>query len=456
MIAGSGHPRRPGVDTNRPPGLVIAAPASGSGKTTLTLALLAALRRRGRVVQPYKCGPDYIDPAFHAAAAGRASFNLDSWAQGRDRIDALLDAGNDADLCLAEGVMGLFDGVATAGAWGNGSTADIAVATGWPVVLVLDVSGQAQSAAAVALGFSRYRDDVTIAGVILNKVASERHAALVRDGLARIRMTVFGAIGRDKTLTMPERHLGLVQAQEDSALAARLTALADLVERDVDLAALQAAARTTRRQPRTVAPRLVPPGQRIALARDVAFSFVYPHLVAGWRAAGAEIVAFSPLADEPPDPSCDVAWLPGGYPELHAGKLSAASRFAEGIRVFAQTRPVHGECGGYMTLGAGLIDAAGTRHAMLGLLGLETDFAQRRLHLGYRTATLLAPIPGHAAGCVLRGHEFHYARVVAQPDQPLADIRDATGMPTAETGGRRGRVSGSFFHMVDVAEESRP
>src|SRR3984893_13780307 len=293
MIAGSGHPRRPGVDTNRPPGLVIAAPASGSGKTTLTLALLAALRRRGRVVQPYKCGPDYIDPAFHAVAAGRASFNLDSWAQGRDRIDALLDAGNDADLCLAEGVMGLFDGVATAGAWGNGSTADIAAATGWPVVLVLDVAGQAQSAAAVALGFARYRDDVTIAGVIL-KVASERHAALVHDGFATNGITVFGAIGRDSTLTMPERHLGLVQAQEDSALAARLAALADLVERDIDLAALQAAACPTRRRPHTDAPRLVPPGQRIALARDVAFSFIYPHLLAGWRAAGAEIIPFSP------------------------------------------------------------------------------------------------------------------------------------------------------------------
>jgi cobyrinic acid a,c-diamide synthase len=456
MTAGSDHPRRPGVGANSTPGLVIAAPASGSGKTTLTLALLAALRRRGRVVQPYKCGPDYIDPAFHAVAAGRASFNLDSWAQGRDRFDALLDAAADADLCLAEGVMGLFDGVATSGAWGNGSTADIAAATGWPVVLVLDVSGQAQSAAAVALGFARYRDDVAIAGVILNKVASERHAALIRDGFACSGITVFGAIGRDNRLTMPERHLGLVQAREDSGLAARLAALADLVERDIDLAALQAAACPTRRQPRTVVPRLIPPGQRIALARDVAFSFVYPHLVADWRAAGAEIVAFSPLADEPPDPSCDVAWLPGGYPELHAGKLAAASRFAHGIRAFAQTRPVHGECGGYMTLGAGLIDAAGTRHAMLGLLGLETDFAQRRLHLGYRTATLLAPIPGHAAGRVLRGHEFHYARVVAQPDLPLADICDAAGVSTAETGGRRGRVTGSFFHMVDVAEETRP
>jgi cobyrinic acid a,c-diamide synthase len=439
-----------------PSGLIIAAPASGSGKTTLTLALLAALRRRGRIVQPYKCGPDYIDPAFHAIAAGRSSFNLDSWAQGRERFDALLEASTDADISLAEGVMGLFDGVASRGAWGNGSTVDIATATGWPVVLVLDVAGQAQSAAAVALGFARYRDDVTIAGVILNKVASDRHAALVRDGFARSGIKVFGTIRRDTTLTMPERHLGLVQAQEDPALFARLAALADVVERDIDLAALEAAARPTRRQPHTTAPRIVPPGQRIALARDVAFSFVYPHLLQGWRAAGAEIIAFSPLSDEPPDPSCDVAWLPGGYPELHAGKLAAASRFADGIRAFAQTRSVHGECGGYMTLGAGLIDAAGNRHAMLGLLGLETDFARRRLHLGYRTATLLAPIPGHAAGISLRGHEFHYASVVAQPDPPLADIRDASDVATPETGSRRGRVTGSFFHMVDAAEDVRP
>src|SRR6201996_8675607 len=456
MTAGSAPPPRPAVAATSTPGLIIAAPASGSGKTTLTLALLAALRRRGRIVQPYKCGPDYIDPAFHTVAAGRASFNLDSWTQSRDRINALLEIGDDADIVLAEGVMGLFDGVATPGAWGNGSTADIAAATGWPVVLVLDVGGQAQSAAAVALGFARYREDVTIAGVILNKVASARHAMLVRDGFERIGIKVFGAIKRDATLTMPERHLGLVQAQEDPALTARLAALAELVERDVDLAAIETAARPTRPQPTAAASRIVPPGQRIALARDVAFSFVYPHLLAGWRAAGAQIIPFSPLADEPPDPSCDVAWLPGGYPELHAGKLAAASRFAGGIRNFAQTRPVHGECGGYMTLGAGLIDADGHRHAMLGLLGLETDFANRSLHLGYRTATLLAPIPGYAAGCALRGHEFHYARVVTQPDQPLADIRDASGAATAETGSHRGHVTGSFFHMVDVAEAITP
>src|ERR1700744_3710580 len=247
MIADSDPPRRPAVDPTDPPGLIIAAPSSGSGKTTLTLALLAALRRRGRLVQPYKCGPDYIDPAFHGVAAGRASFNLDSWALSRGRIDTLLRIADGTDMALAEGVMGLFDGVATAGAWGSGSTADIAAATAWPVVLVLDVGGQAQSAAAVALGFARYRSDVTVAGVILNQVASPRHATLVREGFAGSGITIFGAIGRDKALTMPERHLGLVQAQEDSALEARLAALADLVERDVDLAALEAAAGPTRR-----------------------------------------------------------------------------------------------------------------------------------------------------------------------------------------------------------------
>jgi cobyrinic acid a,c-diamide synthase len=437
------------------PGLIIAAPASGSGKTTLTLALLAALRRRSKIVQPYKCGPDYIDPAFHTAAAGRPSFNLDSWALGRNRIGALLDAADSADLCLAEGVMGLFDGVASTGAWGNGSTADIAAMTGWPVILVLDVSGQAQSAAAIALGFAGYRKDVTIAGVILNKVASARHARLVHDGFEQNGIRIFGTVGRDEAIVMPERHLGLVQAQEDHALNSRLEALADLAERNVDLDAIQAAARPTHRPSSVMNEnRLIPPGQRVALARDAAFSFVYPHLLAGWRAAGAEIIPFSPLADEAPDPSCDVAWLPGGYPELHAGKLASASHFANSMRAFAETRPIHGECGGYMTLGAGLIDASGSRHAMLGLLGLETDFAQRRLHLGYRTATLLAPIPGYGAGRVLRGHEFHYARAIAQPDQPLADIRDASGEPTAETGSRRGNVTGSFFHMVDAVGEN--
>jgi cobyrinic acid a,c-diamide synthase len=193
---------------------------------------------------------------------------------------------------------------------------------------------------------------------------------------------------------------------------------------------------------------ITPPGQRIALARDAAFSFVYPHMLEAWRAAGAEIVTFSPLADEGPDADADVCWLPGGYPELHAGRLASNTRFLGQLRAFAETRPVHGECGGYMVLGTALTDAEGTRHPMAGLLGLETSYAKRRMHLGYRLAGLAAAMPGHGPGSRLRGHEFHYSTIIAQPDTPLAVVRDATGAIVAETGSRRGNATGTFFHLI--------
>jgi cobyrinic acid a,c-diamide synthase len=430
------------------PGLIIAAPASGTGKTTVTLGLIAAFRTAGVAVQPYKCGPDYIDPAFHAAAAGRASFNLDAWAMPAGRIAALAD--HPADLVIAEGAMGLFDGVAQAGEAGTGATADISALTGWPVVLVLDVGGQAQSAAAVAVGFAGFRADVRIAGVILNRVASTRHEALVRDGMDRAGIRVFGALPRRADLSLPERHLGLVQAGETPELQAKLAALAALLTAAVDLDALRRAAIPGSFQAGT-AQRLPPPGQRIALARDAAFSFVYPHVLADWQAQGAEVLPFSPLADEAPPATADVCWLPGGYPELHAGVLAGAARFRSGLRVFAETRPVHGECGGYMTMGAGLVDAAGIRHEMAGLLGLETSFAVRKMHLGYRLATLTGSIPGLAAGIRLRGHEFHYSTVLSQPDTPLAHVVDATGAAVAETGSHRGRATGSYFHLIGQA-----
>ena len=190
---------------------------------------------------------------------------------------------------------------------------------------------------------------------------------------------------------------------------------------------------------------------RIALARDDAFSFIYPHLIAGWRAAGATILPFSPLADQRPDDSAGVCWLPGGYPELHAGRLAAAETFRAGLTAFAQTRPVHGECGGYMALGQGLVAADGTRHRMAGLLGLVTSFEKRRMHLGYRLATLIGAIPGQDAGARLRGHEFHYSTILAQPDRALAQVVDATGAGVPETGSRRGRATGTFFHLIAEA-----
>jgi len=438
--------------TQNTPGLVIAAPRSGGGKTTVTLGLLAALRAGGSAVQPFKCGPDYIDPAFHAAAAGRPSVNLDSWAMRRETVEALLRANlPGADIAVCEGVMGLFDGVARAGAWGTGATADIAAITGWPVVLVLDVSGQAQTAAAVALGCARLRADVNVAGVILNRVASERHRKLAAGALESAGFRVLGALPRRDDLALPERHLGLVQASETSDLHVRLAALRLFLEQHVDLAMLRQIASPLRCIESGASVRLRPPGQRIALARDVAFSFIYPHLLSAWRKAGAEIAPFSPLADEAPDTAADCVWLPGGYPELHGGQLAAASRFLGGLRAAAQAgKCVHGECGGFMVLGNGLVDASGTRFGMAGLLSAETSFAKRKLHLGYRSAVLAADCALGARGEAIRGHEFHYASLVSLDDAPLAAITDADGVAVAESGARRGNVSGSFFHMIDV------
>ena len=370
------------------PGLLISAPASGTGKTTLMLGLLRAFRNRGLVVQPFKSGPDYIDPAFHTAASGRASYNLDSWAMPPALLTGLATNGTGADLVLAEGSMGLFDGVATPGATGTGASADIAALTGWPVVLVIDVSGQAQTAAAVAHGLATFRRDVRIAGVVLNRVASPRHEALVRHGMREAGIAIFGALPKQAGIAVPERHLGLVQAEEHPALEGLITQAAALITERLDLDALIAAAAPANPMPfaKAAALGLPPPGQRIALARDAAFSFIYPHLLQGWRMAGAEILPFSPLADEGPDAAADVCWLPGGYPELHAGRLAAADRFRTRLRDFAETRPVHGECGGYMAIGEALIDKDGTRHARAGLLGLVTSYATRKMHLGCRHA----------------------------------------------------------------------
>ncbi len=425
-------------------GVIVGAARSGAGKTTVTLGLIGALRRRGVAVATAKSGPDYIDPAFHAAASGRPGTNLDSWAMPPVLLDALAGAA-DGDMLVIESAMGLFDGVA-APAGRSGSAADLAARFGLPVLLVLDISGQAQSAAAVARGFAAHDPGVAIGGVILNRVGSERHRRMAADAIAAIGIPVLGGIPRDAALALPERHLGLVQAGEHPTLSAHLERLAETAERHLDLGAILDLARPLCLGSGTASGRIAPPGQRIALARDAAFSFVYPHILAGWRAAGADILPFSPLADEAPAADADAAWLPGGYPELHGAALAAASRFRGGLRRFAETRPVHGECGGYMALGMGLTDAEGRAHAMAGLLGHSTSFARRRLHLGYRVAVL-------EDGARVRGHEFHYA-TLADPggDASFADLFDAAGAALGPAGGRRGRVSGSFFHMIATEE----
>jgi cobyrinic acid a,c-diamide synthase len=441
----------------RSPGLVISAPRSGSGKTVITLGIIRALVRSGVRVQAYKCGPDYIDPTFHAAAARVARcVNLDSWAMRSETLAQLIQSAEPkAGLVVCEGVMGLFDGAAKHGASGTGATADIAALTGWPVILILDVSGQSQTAAAVAFGCARFRPDINVAGVILNRVASARHSRLIEGGLAKAGLPSLGALPRIENLALPTRHLGLVQAEEIPGIDGKIDEIAKVVSTHIDLGALQTLAKSSMGSSvvETGRPPLCPPGQRVAIASDEAFFFLYPHIVEGWRRTGSEIAFFSPLSNEAPSPSADAVWLPGGYPELHAGRLAGAHRFLEGLRSAAAIgKPIHGECGGYMVLGEALEDADGDWHGMAGLLGLKTSFRDRRLHLGYRQATTLCDSSLGRAGSVIRGHEFHYASVVANPDARLCAVEDAEGKSIDEAGSARGTVSGTFFHVIDRAE----
>lgn len=435
------------------PGLVIAAPSSGSGKTVFTLGLLRALARRGVAVASAKVGPDYIDPAFHAAASGRPCANLDAWAMRPASIAARIAAlSSGSELVICEGVMGLFDGADLPPGQPCGSTADVAAVSGWPVVLLVDVRGQAASVAALIRGFIGFRPDVPVAGVVFNRVNSPAHRAMIERACAAALpgLPLLGWLPREGALSLPERHLGLVQACEHSGLEAQLDAAAAVVEASVDLDALCALARPSGLSG-VLAAQIPPLGQHIAVARDDAFAFAYPTLLEGWRLAGAALSFFSPLADEAPAADADAVYLPGGYPELHAGRLAAAERFLAGLR---QPRAaVFGECGGYMTLGDGIEDKDGQRHAMAGLLPLETSFAKRKLHLGYRRATLLQDGPLGPKGDLLRGHEFHYATITREGEgQALFQATDASGRALGEMGRRVGPVMGSFLHLIDREE----
>ncbi len=420
-----------------PRALVISAPSSGSGKTIVALGLMRALRDAGRGVASAKSGPDYIDPAFHAAATGAPCVTLDAWAMAPAELRAR--ASRAGDLLIVEGAMGLFDAASD----GAGATADVAAALGAPVVLVLDAARMAQTAAAIVAGIAGHRADVTVAGVILNSVGSARHEAMLRAALAPV-APVLGAIPRDDALATPSRHLGLVQAGERADLEAFIARAAAVVAARCDLAAIAALARPV---PAGDAARpLAPLGQRVAVARDTAFGFAYPHMLADWREAGAEIAPFSPLADECPAPDADAVFLPGGYPELHAPRLANARNLRAGMAAAAERGAlIYGECGGYMVLGETLVDAEGAAHPMLGLLPLTTSFAARKRQLGYRSLTPLGGAPWLGA---LRGHEHHQATTVRADGAPLFQAADALAADLGPIGLRRGRVMGSFAHVI--------
>ncbi|MGH6760130.1 MAG: cobyrinate a,c-diamide synthase [Phyllobacterium sp.] len=429
-------------------GFLIGAPTSGAGKTTVALGLLRALANRSTPIAPAKAGPDYIDPAFHAAACGVACFNLDPWAMRPEMLNATASRMVEGDkLLVVEGMMGLFDGAAD----GHGSAADLAVLLSLPVILVVDCSRQSHSVGALVSGFRDYRRNVLVAGLVLNRVASPRHEAMLRSVLEPLGIPVLGILPRDQQLSLPERHLGLVQAGEHGDLEHFIEHAADLVSRHVDLDHLERiAGRFPASEAEANVPRVPPLGQRIAVARDDAFAFSYAHLLDGWCRRGAEITFFSPLNDEAPARDSDAIYLPGGYPELHGGVLAGARHFRMAMQDAAERGTnIYGECGGYMVLGEAIEDADGNRHEMLNLLPVETSFARRKLHLGYRK---LQPTPDAPWTLPLTAHEFHYASIVKEGGaKRLFRCTDALGADLGEAGLRVGPVSGSFMHVIDLA-----
>ena len=432
-------------------GLIIAAPGSGCGKTTLTLALLRHLRDTEVAVASAKVGPDYIDPAYHAAASDRTCHNLDTWSMSDRTLSVLIaDLRRDASTIVVEGVMGLFDGAPD----GRGSAADLSRRTGWPVVLVVDASGMAGSVAALVHGFASYDPGVEIAGVIFNRTGSARHGELLRRAMQPLGIRVFGCVTRTDRLELPERHLGLVQAREHPDLEGFLAGAAERIAREVDTEALLAAAGTGRHGPPEDGYGWPVLGRRIAVARDDAFAFCYPYVLDAWRRAGCELSFFSPLDDEPPVEDADAVYLPGGYPELHAARLADATRFKSALgRCAERGVVVYGECGGYMVLGERLVDGGGVSHRMAGLLPVATSFESPRLNLGYREVALVADGAFGRKGTRFRGHEFHFASMLSRsPDAALFRSFNAELEPLGDEGLRVGNVMGSFVHLMDRRE----
>ncbi|MEM7303010.1 MAG: cobyrinate a,c-diamide synthase [Pseudomonadota bacterium] len=435
--------------------LMIAAPSSGSGKTTVTLGLLRALRDAGIPVRAAKAGPDYIDPGFHRAACGHESVNLDPWAMRPGLLKHLVLLQSENGPLLIEAMMGLFDGAAD----GTGSAADLAMLLNCPIVLVIDASKQSHSVAALIEGFMRHRSGLRFAGVIFNRVGSQRHADLLREAARSVGTAVLGMVKRNEALQLPERHLGLVQAEETDGLEVFVQQTGLKLTEDVNLDALCGGFgelkldKSACSEPNLIS---IPPfGQRIAIAQDQAFSFCYPHLVAGWREACAHLRFFSPLHNETVPSDCDAVYLPGGYPELHAEQLSASSATWKSLGdAAARGATIFGECGGYMVLGEALRDANGCDHAMAGLLPLHTSFAEPKLHLGYRRVAALTPLK--FADCArdhFTAHEFHYAEAIRTGDaEPLFQVIDAIGSDFGRAGLRRDRIMGSFMHLIDRVE----
>lgn len=433
------------------PRVVIAGATSGVGKTTVASGIMAALTRRGLKVQPFKAGPDYIDPSYHSRATGIPSRNLDTWMLPTPALLELFErATSAASVAIVEGVMGLFDG--RTGRDEEGSTAHLAKILNAPVILVLDVAKMARSAGAMALGYQRFDPDLRVAGFILNRVAGSSHLAMVREAVeGTTGLPVLGHLPRREDLDLPERHLGLIPTAEGSVLDDFFQRLAGQVEGSIDLEALLAVATNAGHLPthpsglfrRGDAAREV----RIAVAMDEAFSFYYQDnldLMAAW---GAEIVPFSPLRDGGLPEGCSGVYIGGGFPELYAARLAANSGMRQALRRAAgDDMPIYAECGGLMYLMEGIVDFEGSFHSMVGLVPGHSTMQRKRARLGYVTVAARGDSFLLRRGQAVRGHEFHWS----EPEKPPE--RETGAYEIVEQGGRiegyaRGNILASYVHL---------
>jgi len=400
---------------NNLPAFVVAGTHSGCGKTTVTLGIMAALCKRGIDVQPFKCGPDFIDPTLHRLVTGKVSRNLDVRMCGAEYVQRLF--GNHAPkdgISIVEGVMGLFDG-------GNGSAACLSTLLDIPVILVVDVRSAAESVAAVIKGFETLDPKVQVAGVILNRVGSERHYQMIADAVKKYcRTDIIGALPRDSTITLPSRHLGLHMGAEVHLNQQRLI---DLMEQNLNLDRLQELARSAETSdstnPESVTSNPEPAVRaRLGVAWDEAFCFYYQDNLDMLKEAGAEIVIFSPLHDESLPDNLDGIYLGGGYPELHAAELSNNASMRKAIRLFSQSnRPVYGECGGFMYLTSSITDTEGRQQPMAGVYPVASRMQKRLRRLGYRQLEMQTGTVLGTKGSCCYGHEFHYSEIDEMPPE---------------------------------------
>jgi cobyrinic acid a,c-diamide synthase len=427
----------------------IAATNSGSGKTTITLALLRALKRRGLKVQPFKCGPDYIDPGFHQQAAGRESINLDTWMMSEKGVkESFSRSCLDRKIAVVEGVMGLFDGFSASSL--VGSSADCARLLNLPVILVVNAKGMAGSIAPLVKGFCEFNDEVKIAAVIANNVGSESHTKILRDALEYADLPpLLGGLPKNPEWQLQERHLGLTPFLENEKSSAWFENLADAVEKFINVDKLLELTEIMQPElPQSSSQPVSDKKVRLALARDSAFHFYYPDNLYLLRQAGFEIVEFSPLTDKKLPEGCRMVMLGGGFPEMFAAELTANHEMRQAIKGFADNDGfIYAECGGFMYLGESLSNSAGETFPMCGVIPGDSKMTPKLRSLGYREVTTLTETPFGPADTTMRGHEFHWSEMeLRQSCQPLYRQQSRRGGKKL-CGAHINNVFASYIHI---------